>query len=443
MRTSSIRLRLPGGFAGWVRLASLVVLAPVLLVGAVVTAEAQRPTTEALDEDLAELTPYSPNGATVKRNPKGNLCVMSQPFEFLACGPATTISLALMPGMYGSLDHTTTQGGQAAQIMDQLLGAGQVTGPNTLEELARQADAVDGSSITITIPLIDYGYTGTFRNAAISMNRANRDSHYSIYEAVGPRDALPGAEKGFPLSGQVTILEYTPWVLRGTFSAAMVDKAQSDMTVDDPVLTVVHQLSGTFNVIGPWRGDDRAEVGVRQDLERSVRQDVGSVFELPGSVAADAPPGAGGSGPGSAASTGSGSGAACDCSCNVVDSAPPACREACEGTYQACQGEPLAMLGEDYFAQQADLDVTEESYTADLRERFEAYLRERYGAQPQVEDVVSGYLDSFDEALDLNARVMLIGSSGMPVDCPAPAAVAERMKMAEFMYCQHLPSQQQ
>lgn len=406
------------------------------------SAQDARPTTEAMREDVARLTKESPNAATMRRDPRGNFCVMSKPFEFLACGPATTISLSLMPGIAGSLDQTTTQGGQAAQIMDQLMALGQAMDARTLEDWARQADAVDGSSINLTIPLIDYGFTGSFGNAYISMNRANRDSHYSIYESVGPRDAKPGPEKEFPLSGTVTILEYTPWVLRGSFSARMVDKAQSNMEVDDPVLRVVHQLSGTFNVAGPWRGDSRASVARSDDLERMVRQDVDSVF---GAGLGGGSTGGGGSGTAASASSGGTTatgGQSCDCSCNVAESAPPACQEACGGTFQACQGVPLAMLTDDYFEQQANLDVTEESYTADLRKRFEEWLRERYAAQANVEDLVSGYLESFDDVADLNARVVVIGSAGMPVDCPAPEAVAERMQMASFMFCQFLPEQQ-
>jgi hypothetical protein len=407
-------------------------------------AQDPRPTTEAMREDVTGLTSDSPNAATVRRDPRGSPCTLSKPFEFMACGPVTTISLALMPGMAGSLDQTTTQGGQSAQLMDQLLALGQSMDAGTLEDWAREADSRDGTSVNLVIPLIDYGFSGSFGNAYITMNRANRDTHYSVYESIGPRDAKPGPEKAFPLSGSVTIEEYTPWVLRGSFSAAMVDKARSDMNADDPVLTVVHQLTGTFNVTGPWRGDRRASVAQPDDLERMVRQDVGSVFAVglgDGARGPGAAPGGGGAS-GEGSSSGMDTGVLCDCSCNGVDSAPSDCQAACEGTFLACRGEPVAMLTDEYFAQQADLEVTVESYSADLRKRFEAFLRDRYGNQPQVDDIVDGYLDSFDDVADLNARVSLIGSAGMPVDCPPPPEVAERMKMASFIYCQFLPEQQ-
>jgi hypothetical protein len=117
--------------------------------------------------------------------------------------------------------------------------------------------------------------------------------------------------------------------------------------------------------------------------------------------------------------------------------------ETCGGTFQACQGEPVAMLSDQHFAKQASLDITVENYTMQLRERFEANLKDRYDSQANLEEIVAGYLESFDDVADLNGRVMLIGSAGMPVDCPAPVEVADRMQMAEFMYCQFLPDQQQ
>lgn len=404
-------------------------------MGVSLTAFAQTQTTdEAMREDLSRLTANSPSGAVMKRQPKGNICALSAPFELLACGPMTTISLALTPGMFGSLDQTTTRGGLAAQFMDQLQAMDAAAGPSLLDDLARQADAVDGSSITIVIPLIDYGFTGSFGNAAISMNRANTETHDGVYQAIGPRDSMPGPDQAFPLSGNVTIEEYSPWVLRGTFSGAMVDMSQSNLAVDDPVLNVVHQLSGTFNVIGPWRGDERAVLISDEDMERTARQDAGSVFEgASGTDDTGAPssstPAAGGSGglPGAVAS--------CDCSCNVARSAAPACLQQCEGTFQACQGIPLAMLSDQQLASAASLGDLAAEYELELRERFEVYLRKRWSGQPKVDEIVDGYLESFDDAIDLNARATITASAGLPMDCDPPGEVAEKMAMAQFMYC--------
>ena len=325
-----------------------------------------------------------------------------------------------------------------AQVMDQLLAMSEATNAGTLDDMARQADAQTGSSVSIAIPLIDYGFTGSFSNASISMNRANSDSHDSIYQAVGPRDSIPGPGAEFPLSGKVTILEYTPWVMRGTFSAGMVDLAEADMSRDDPELEVVHNISGSFNIIGPWRGDDRAQVIKPENIQRNVTQDVGSFFE--GSVA-DQSGTMDQSDPASTPATKSSGGYGCDCSCNFADSAPPQCVDQCNATFKACKGEPLAMITDDQMEEAVTLDEHVEVYTKELRVRLEAHTRKTYADNPRLDEIVSATLDTYDDAQNLDARVTIAATSGMPVDCPAPREVAERMKMAAFMFCEYYPEQ--
>jgi hypothetical protein len=409
----------------------------MLLLPGIALTQDKTATSDAMRKDVAGLSPYSPNGATMKRSPE-SICNGFMPFEYLACGPMTQIMLNLMPGMYGGLDHTTTQGGQLAQFMDQLMAMDDATDPGTLEELARQADSQDGSTISIAIPLIDYGFTGSFGNASIAMNRAHLESHESNFQSVGPRDAIPGPEKGFPLSGKVTILEYTPWVLRGTFSASMVDLAEADLSADDPELQVMHSISGSFNIIGPWRGDDRAQVVAPENIERRVVQDIGSVF---GGPVTDRPASPTPSTPTNRPVSSNSGSTACDCSCNIADSAPPQCLLQCDATFKACKGEPIAMMTDSQMDESATLDENIEIYSNELRVRFEAFLQETYKGNVMLDEYLSSYLDSYDNAVNLDARVTIIATAGMPVDCPAPKEVAEGMKMATFLFCSHLTEQ--
>jgi len=237
----------------------------------------------------------------------------------------------------------------------------------------------------------------------------------------------------------VTILEYTPWVLRGTFSAGMVDLAESDLSGDDPELQVIHNLSGSFNIICPWRGDERAQVVASENAERSVVQDIGSVF---GGTAAREAGTLSQSTPANRPLTGgSSSGSSCDCSCNVADSAPPQCLKQCDATFNACKGMPVAMMTDSQMKESASLDDNVEIYSKELRVRFEAFLQATYKDNAMLSDLLKSYLESYDNADSLDARVTIIATAGMPVDCPAPKEVAERMKMAAFMFCAFYPEQ--
>ena len=386
-------------------------------------------------EDAGKLTPWSANSAMVRRNPDDR-CVFGQPFEFTACGPNTRITLALMPGMWGSLDYATTQGGSVGQVLNAMKGMGQAGTATTLNDLAAEADSRDGSSITLVIPLIDYGFTGAFNNAAISMNRAHQSSHGGIYQAIGPADAMPGPEKGFPLTGTVIIEEYSSTVLRGSFSGGMVDVSEADLSADDPVLPVLVNLSGSFNVIVPWRGDDRSVVRLSEDVGKGVRQDVrvvmggaeGSAVDSHSSTTPEF------SIPGMDQQTGAGR--PCDCSCNAAASASGACKLACEGTFQACKGEPVAALSEAQRQSAKNSAETVEEAGKKLREDFITLMERQYGHQSNYAETLESMLGTFDGMNSFNDRAMLYTTHGGEKLCPPPEPLKEQMGMYVLMFCQ-------
>ncbi len=385
-------------------------------------------------QDASTLTPWSANSATVKRNPDDR-CVIGQPFEYLACGPSTTISLALMPGMWGSFDYATTQGGAVGQFLNALSGMGQSASGDTLDNLAAQSNSRDGTSITLVIPLIDYGYTGSFRNAAISMNRAGSKNQLGIYQAIGPADAIPGTEIEFPLSGTVIIEEYSPVVLRGSFSGAMVDASVADSLGDDPVLPVLVNLSGTFNVIAPWRGDSRAVVRSSEDIERAVRQDLRTIFK-------DAPAGATGEVSASEPeiaipgwSQQASVGQTCECSCNIADSAPQTCAQACEGTFKACKGEPVPGISVEQRAATEQLAERSEDAGEQLREDFISLMENQYGHQANYDETLQSMLDTFDRSSSFNDKATLYTTQGGEKLCPPPEPLKEALKMYALMFC--------
>ncbi len=87
-------------------------------------------------------------------------------------------------------------------------------------------------ALLIVIPRIEYGFAGTVDNARIG-----------------------GSTAEDPLSGQVTVEEYTPFMLRGSFSAE-------------------GRIVGTFAVAAPWRGDRRAAALPSEIVLDDVRQDL-------------------------------------------------------------------------------------------------------------------------------------------------------------------------
>lgn len=389
--------------------------------------------TEELQEDLELLTPYSATGATVKREPHA-LCMGFQPFEFLACGPMMSIRLELMPGMYGSMQHTTTQGGALAQLMSMLSGMQGASDAGTLEALAREADSVDGSTITIAIPLIDYGFSGSFSNASIAMNRANSSENPGNYQAVGPADSEPGGEVAFPLSGKVTIDEYTPTILRGSFSGGMVDLSQADISGDNPVLPIHKNLSGTFNIIAPWRGDDRARLNLAEKSAQAVIGDVNQAF--PGALTtarADTPTGNPSGNSGIIGSPLAGN--SCDCSCNYALTAVPACLTACAGTFEACKGIAVPALDAATLQAAESLEDVVAIAEVELRKKFISRTETLYGDQATYQDILETQMNTFDSMDSLDSKATFYVTIGGKPDCPPPAELASSLGMTTFMFC--------
>ncbi len=388
---------------------------------------------EDVKRDLKVLSPYAATGAKVQRKPRER-CNGFKPFKLMACGPMTTIHLELMPGMYGSFEHTTTQGGDFAQWMSMLGAMNEATGGNTLLDMANQVDSQDGSSISIALPLIDYGFSGSFGNASIVMNRAHRNTHGGVYEAIGPMDTLPGPGFEFPLSGKVTIDEYTPTILRGGFSGGMVDLTRANLESDDPLLPIHKQLSGTFNIIAPWRGDKRTQVGFSEDPQKAVMEDIGQYF--PGSLhgqsmgkrgdSRSSPPSGG---------TSSGGGGSCDCSCNRVNIASSHCLDVCEGTFEACKGIPVPGIAPSVLAEAQAVKGLVANAEIELRKKFISQIASLYSKKSKYQEILSGYLESFDGMTSFDNKSTLYVGLGGKAECPPPENLKSSLKMTTLMFC--------
>lgn len=307
--------------------------------GEIITMESQSERVgEQIETGLQSLSPNMAHGNTMARHPKQAPC--ADAFKFVACGPHTSIGLDMVPGMYGSGVQNTGRGGIFGQFASMLSGAA-AAGPentgNEIREAAELADSFDGASVSIVIPLIDYGFTGSFSNASLRVSRKNRGQ----YKAVGPQDIEPGPGRMFPLSGRVTIEEYTPSLLRGSYSGNLVDMDRVNLTGDDESLPIHQTIEGSFQIVATWQGDERIAVQGAEDPVESVLKDVQEM--IPGidpqymrdlMAAQGANPDLGGNDSGGKTVYIE---PACDCSCN----APPQerqCLKVCAGTIAACAG---------------------------------------------------------------------------------------------------------
>ena len=103
---------------------------------------------------------------------------------------------------------------------------------------------------------------------------------------AGPRDTNPdvGIER-FPASGTLIIDEYSPDMMRGTFSGLLVESYTREQRERDiranvgrPVLKSVRNVQGRFWISAPWQSDERYESFVEEATLDSVGTDITELF---------------------------------------------------------------------------------------------------------------------------------------------------------------------
>lgn len=206
-----------------------------------------------LEAGMDTLNPNTAHGNRMKRNANAGPC--RNPFESAACGPHTTIRLEMMPGMFGNLMTNTGSGGMFGQftsMMSGTAGTEMMFSSEKTQAALEHSGNMDASLVVIKIPLIDYGFTGTFKNASIVANRKGGGS----WKAVEPGEGNPSTGQGPRLTGQVTIEEYSPTILRGSYSGNLVESYESGQETGDKA-PATRFINGNFQVVATWTGDDR------------------------------------------------------------------------------------------------------------------------------------------------------------------------------------------
>ena len=270
--------------------------------------------------------------------------------------PMMKIHLRSVPDELAVLGEVNGTGG----LMEQILASAGVVeraGPAGFVGGVTQAIVDRTESVELRIPRIDYGFTGTFRNAEILLSRPAA----STLEARGPVDADPGAFVEFLPSGSITIDEYRPEFLSGTFVGDLIDRSANPVHSRDRVVTakIERRVQGRFWISSPWQGDDRIEPVLSSGLEADFRSDM--LQRLPAELAPVAAGGSfgesSGNQPGESPSSSANSGG-CDCSCAakaqvtatldaIDDDKGPSgdelqavgCMMSCMQTYASCPGD--------------------------------------------------------------------------------------------------------
>jgi hypothetical protein len=247
------------------------------------------------------------------------------------CGPQLVVTMRRQSAATDIMTATMDAGGLFGQAM---AGAGAMLDnlPDVVDSAHRAMrgkENTEAGTIQLSMPYIDYGFTGRLTNVRMTVTREGGGE----YVAVGPGDIEPGRSTLFPPSAEVNIEEYTPTFMAGSFTAQLIDPESLPggaiplaAQESRPTLPVARRIEGRFFLTAPWRNDERTEVAFVEDPEESMVIDVSEMLPTDGDGWAidfgdiDLPESPPGNGSGAGSGTGSVAGPhGCDCSCAAYE----------------------------------------------------------------------------------------------------------------------------
>jgi hypothetical protein len=188
------------------------------------------------------------------------------------CGPQLVISLSKDLGLIPGSGPTASAGGMFKQMGALNMQSAEEQAKEEallVEQMQGMAINNRGNVISISVPFVDYGYSGKFFNANIEVSGNNGGSYLAVR-------TMPDDDGIYSPNGAVEIDHYTPHILRGTFSGSLVDRETiKNATRNNPGLTIADRISGTFVVSAPWRGSNAApETGPDSAIMTGAREDM-------------------------------------------------------------------------------------------------------------------------------------------------------------------------
>jgi len=321
---------------------------------------------------------YSSLGGSTSTGRSPNKKV-SKSCKTYTCGPTSNIELSMLPSPNVDLKNYNIGGNSTLEQMMKMGEDIEKYGPTAAMGKMGIPQRLGGETkkINITFPMIDYGFSGSFNNILISVTEKKRGGsrrdtrrYKSVVQGLTSKDY-----NQVEYTGNIKIEKYTRFILKGSYSATLRKYKQipwEDVrlvgqpdrfcpALTDPstpactayTLEGTGKIEGQFNILSPWRDDDRLNKGIdtkssfvdplKNDIKGMVAQfgidvDVDKEFAKAGF-------GSGGSsgGSNSSSSFGPSSGkdiyGGCNCSCNFVESATTQCKSSCSAAFSACRGE--------------------------------------------------------------------------------------------------------
>ena len=198
--------------------------------------------------------PYGP-GAVSWSPEEGGVCGGDWRFH---CDGGAKIELGLSPGQDAAL--SVMAGDASGGMLTQALSV------RTFDLFAAEAwiEAVarlPGAAVTLRIPGVDYGFTGTVSDAEIVVSGGdNNPDRISI--PPKPLTRWSPCRYGLP-NGTVTIEEFSRTLIRGTFKGTLVEGGgvtRLGRRERCPQRSSAGTTSGAFIIAAPWLSDPRTEL---------------------------------------------------------------------------------------------------------------------------------------------------------------------------------------
>jgi hypothetical protein len=229
-----------------------------------------------------------PNGLAAagwsRKEPRG----CGRGYSAMDCQGGAVIALGLSAGLESAmLPGGVPNGGLMGDIAF-MAGMMDVTDPEFMADMMAWetwSDETPRTSLTLRIPGVDYGFTGSVSQVGVTLSGAESvNERYAI--STRPQAAWSPCSYN-PPTGTVVIEEFSRELIRGRYSAPLAERPKLRLGYRErcPTLSVVERIEGEFQIAAPWLDDDRA-VDMSW-IESTMVGDLGQM--IPGFDAMDLP----------------------------------------------------------------------------------------------------------------------------------------------------------